>query len=105
MLKSGNEKVTKKWRSQCNFHATLHGKFDSNTSFYTDKGKHFKQLLITTFKTWSIISGAPILKQDWCFNHFSCTHRPYSEQHHDRYESEAVRDRLTVFPMASAVKS
>jgi len=32
-------------------------------------------------------------------------HRPYSEQRHDRYESEAVRDRLTVFPMASAVKS
>jgi len=31
--------------------------------------------------------------------------RPYSEQRHDRYESEAVRDRLTVFPMASAVKS
>jgi len=30
--------------------------------------------------------------------------RPYSEQRHDRYESEAVRDRLTVFPMASAVK-
>jgi len=33
------------------------------------------------------------------------THRPYSEQRHDRNESEAVRDRLTVFPMASAVKS
>jgi len=32
-------------------------------------------------------------------------HRPYSEQRHDGYESEAVRDRLTVFPMASAVKS
>jgi len=32
-------------------------------------------------------------------------YRPYSEQRHDRYESEAVRDRLTVFPMASAVKS
>jgi len=31
--------------------------------------------------------------------------RPYSEQRHDRYESEAVRDRLTVFPMASALKS
>jgi len=31
--------------------------------------------------------------------------RPYSEQRHDRYESEAVRDRLTVFLMASAVKS
>jgi len=31
--------------------------------------------------------------------------RPYSEQRHARYESEAVRDRLTVFPMASAVKS
>jgi len=31
--------------------------------------------------------------------------RPYSEQRHDRYESEAVRDRLTMFPMASAVKS
>jgi len=31
--------------------------------------------------------------------------RPYSEQRHDRYESEAERDRLTVFPMASAVKS
>jgi len=33
------------------------------------------------------------------------TNRPYSEQRHDRYGSEAVRDRLTVFPMASAVKS
>jgi len=32
-------------------------------------------------------------------------YRPYSEQRHDRHESEAVRDRLTVFPMASAVKS
>jgi len=32
-------------------------------------------------------------------------YRPYSEQCHDRYESEAVRDRLTVFPMASPVKS
>jgi len=33
-------------------------------------------------------------------------YRPYSEQRHDdRCESEAVRDRLTVFPMASAVKS
>jgi len=32
-------------------------------------------------------------------------YRPYSEQRHDRYESEAVRDRLTVFPIASAVKS
>jgi len=31
--------------------------------------------------------------------------RPYSEQHHDMYECEAVRDRLTVYPMASAVKS
>jgi len=38
-----------------------------------------------------------------CFS-FSL-YRPYSEQRHDRYESEAVRDRLTVFPMASAVKS
>jgi len=26
-------------------------------------------------------------------------------QSHDRYESDAVRDRLTVFPMASALKS
>jgi len=33
------------------------------------------------------------------------SHRPYSEQRHDRYKSEAVRDRLTVFAMASAVKS
>jgi len=24
-------------------------------------------------------------------------YRPYSEQRHDRYESEAVRDRLTMF--------
>jgi len=32
-------------------------------------------------------------------------YRPYSEQRHDRYESEPVRDGLTVFPMASAVKS
>jgi len=32
-------------------------------------------------------------------------YRPYSEQRHDRYESDAVRDRLTLFPMASAVKS
>jgi len=34
-------------------------------------------------------------------------HRPYSEQRHDRYESEAVRGRLSlsVFSMASAVKS
>jgi len=29
---------------------------------------------------------------------------PYSEQHHDRYESEAVRDRLVMFPMVSTVK-
>jgi len=34
-----------------------------------------------------------------------CHSRPSSEQRHDRYESEAVRDRLTAFPMASAVKS
>jgi len=34
---------------------------------------------------------------------FNDIHRPYSEQCHDRYESEAVRDRLTIFPMASAV--
>jgi len=33
------------------------------------------------------------------------SNRPYSEQCHDGYESEAVRDRLTMFPMASAVKS
>jgi len=33
------------------------------------------------------------------------TNRPYSEPRHDRYKSEAVRDRLTMFPMASAVKS
>ena len=32
-------------------------------------------------------------------------YRPYSDQRHDRYESEAVRDRLTVFSMGSAVKS
>jgi len=30
---------------------------------------------------------------------------PFSEQRYDRYESETVRDRLTVFSMASAVKS
>jgi len=36
---------------------------------------------------------------------FFLDNRPYSEQRHDRYESEAVRDRFTVFPMASAVKS
>jgi len=28
-----------------------------------------------------------------------------SEQRHDRYESEAVRDKITVFPMGSDVKS
>lgn len=32
-------------------------------------------------------------------------HRPYSEQRHDRNESEAVRDRLIVFLMESAVKT
>jgi len=32
-------------------------------------------------------------------------HGPYSKQRHDRYESEAVRNRLTMFSMASAVKS
>jgi len=37
---------------------------------------------------------------------FSCQgNRPYSGQRHDRYESEAVRYRLAVFPTASAVKS
>jgi len=36
---------------------------------------------------------------------YSWPNRPYSEQRYDRYESEAVRDRLTMFPMASAVKS
>jgi len=39
-------------------------------------------------------------------NQYNAGYRPYSEQRHDdRYESEAVRDRLTMFPMASAVKS
>jgi len=33
------------------------------------------------------------------------SYRPYSEQRHDRYESEDVSYRLTVFPMTSAVKS
>jgi len=40
-----------------------------------------------------------------CTSNAYSLYRPYSEQHHDRYESEAVRGRLTVFPMASAVKS
>jgi len=40
----------------------------------------------------------------WLFLYLA-HNRPYSEQRHDRYESEAVRDRLAVFTMASAVKS
>jgi len=43
--------------------------------------------------------------QNWKALDLASVNRPYSEQRHDRYESEAVRDRLTVFPMASAVKS
>lgn len=39
--------------------------------------------------------------------HFlNACYRPYSEQHHDRYEIAAVRDsRLTVFSVGSAVKA